>query len=383
VLAALIALLALDPGAAHRHVTLPNGAQAVVERMAGARTASVQLFLGARNAPETPATHGWRHLLEHLLVQGPARDIDARLERQGMFLTAETTREAIRVAIDAPPERVEAAIAALGELLRPFSTTAEEIAGEIRVIEQELALLDPEQRMSARAWEAAFEGTRLDPFGALEAMRQATPKDLYDLHWLLTQPANLAISVAGPVDVEAALRTARQVLEPLPAGPLGLRPPPDRPGQAAEASGEGPGALRSALVPGLPARETVAAYAIALALRARHAGLRALYSPTTREGLVSVWHPDGRVLDAAVTGLDEAQIAELSESARALAEAWARAVVASPAQVAEWRGLEAVMGDRRLLDRMRREAANLDDGVLREALERFADGRAVVVRGGR
>src|SRR5688500_7954220 len=74
---------------------LPSGAIVLVERMPAATSLSVQLFASARAVPESKQTHGWRHLLEHLVARGPKGDIDARLESQGAFMRARTLRDAM------------------------------------------------------------------------------------------------------------------------------------------------------------------------------------------------------------------------------------------------------------------------------------------------
>lgn len=383
-LSALLALVALQANLeAPKAVTLPNGAQVVAQAMPSARSLCVQLVWSAKFTPESPETHGWRHLLEHLVAQGPKGDLDARLERRGMFLNAETTRDLMRFTIDAPPGELAFAVEALGELIQAFETDQAAIDGEIKVHEQELTLVAPEIRLSAQAWQAAFDGARPDPFGTPSAMREATPDDLRDLHWLLTQPENVALVIAGPARPDDAIKLGRAALERLPKGPGGLRPPADPSARAAEVRGDHPGTLRAAVVPGLPANETVAAYALALALRAKHPSVRAVYAPTTRIGLISLWHADGRALDRLVTGLADAEVAEIVSMAKLYGRLWADTLGEEVTEVANWRGLEAALGSSGLLERTAQRARELDDPTLREALAAFGDGKAVVVRGSR
>lgn len=383
-LPAVLALVTLQATLeAPKAVMLPNGAQVIAQAMPGARSLCVQLVWSARYTPDTPETHGWRHLLEHLVTQGPKGDLDARLERRGMFLNAETTRDLMRFTIDAPPGDLAFAIEALGELLRPFGTTAEAISGEVKVHEQERTLLPPEIRLSGQAWQAAFDGARLDPFGDPSAMRDASPDDLADLHWLLTQPENVALVIAGPTRPDDAVKQGRSLLERLPKGPGGLRPPADPPSKSADVRGDHPGTLRAAVVPGLPAHQTVATYALALALRAKHPSIRAVYAPTTRPGLISLWHADGRELDRIVTELGEAGAAEIVSMAKLFGSLWADALDEDVTEVANWRGLEAALGAQGLLERTAQRARELDDTTLRAALASFSDAKAVVVRGSR
>jgi len=77
--AAGLALLFSPPQQPPRLRTLlDNGAVVLVEPVPSA-TISVQLFASSKYAPETAASHGYRHLLEHLIARGDGT-LDRRLE---------------------------------------------------------------------------------------------------------------------------------------------------------------------------------------------------------------------------------------------------------------------------------------------------------------
>src|SRR4051812_48412530 len=70
-----------------------NGAVLLVENLPQAKYVSVQLFASDKHLPDTPETHGYRHLLEHLALKGPKRDLDLQMERQGVFFLGRTLRD--------------------------------------------------------------------------------------------------------------------------------------------------------------------------------------------------------------------------------------------------------------------------------------------------
>ena len=73
---------------------LGNEAVVLTESFPKSPTVSVQLFVSASATPDTPETHGWRHLIEHLAAPGRNRDLDRRIESAGGFLSEIPLREA-------------------------------------------------------------------------------------------------------------------------------------------------------------------------------------------------------------------------------------------------------------------------------------------------
>src|SRR5947207_15544223 len=81
---------------------LPNGATFYVQTQKGVGNFSIVLASVPAGEPETPETHGLRHLAEHFMAKGANKGIDALLEKDGMVLLAETTRDALTFQVTGP-----------------------------------------------------------------------------------------------------------------------------------------------------------------------------------------------------------------------------------------------------------------------------------------
>lgn len=195
---------------------LSNGSVIFVEKMTGPAL-SVCLQASSKGAQDTASTHGFRHLLEHILAKGPDKELDRRLEAEGLYLTASTTRDAMRFQIDGPAEKLSSAINAIEELLKPLRTSPEEVSRECDIIERELSIRDPWQAVVENCWQKEFENTAdaayaLSSDGSLESMRAASPEALESLRSRHFNPKNLVVTICGDIDVNKSTESVRKVL---------------------------------------------------------------------------------------------------------------------------------------------------------------------------
>ena len=358
---------------------LPNGATVLVERVPGAKRVWTRLLLSARGAEETPATHGMRHLLEHLVATGRDGRLDERLEREGAFLRAETLRDATEFAVDAPGDRLDLALGALGEMLRLRTLDAATIAREAGIMRQEGALLEPSARLSARAWTVAYGAAGLSSFGTLDAIRRATPASVAALHRRLCAGPNLVIVVAGDVDLDAATKAAAGVvrLAPRIEGSFAARPV-GKGGRDDDADTYGE--ARALPVPAYDEARTVAALAAALAVGSLVDDAFVTYTPSTRGGLVVL----GRAGEISGLGakVDAADPASLWERGRLLGAAWVRRQTLDPGLNASLRGLLLAQSVDATPDRMAAAMARMSFAEFSAALTAFKGKGAVTVVGG-
>lgn len=329
---------------------LPNGATVLVERVPGAKTVWARLFLSSRGEEDTPATHGWRHLLEHLVATGRDGRIDERLEREGAFLRAQTQRDAIEFGVDAPAGKLELALDALSEMLRLRPITSEEIAREAGIIAQEGALMEVPTRLSAAAWAVAYGPWGLAPFGDVEAVRRATPSALATLHRRLCSGPNLVLVVSGDVDLDKATAAASKIVRTAPKTDGRFASRPDGLG-GRDSRATGYGEARALPVGAYDEPRTMAALAAALALGSEFDDAFVIYTPSGRPGLVVL----GRVgentgLDAMI---DRRDPAALWERGRTLARLWLRRQEMDPGANASLRGLLLAQSADYTPDRMR------------------------------
>lgn len=357
---------------------LKSGAISLIERIPNADRCSVQLWATGRECRETPETHGRRHLLEHLVAKGKNRDLDRRLEMRGMYLTAQTFRDAMKFEINCAAKDVAFATRALREIMDPMEFTADEIAKEARVIEQELALVPPEQHLAAAAWRQAYEDRGLDPLGTAFSIKETTPADLKDLHARQFDRRGLVMVIAGPVSLAEASVFAADALGETP-GPKKPAEEPRPVGQSGEAKAEAPGEARAAIVPGLGESRAIWVLTAGMAL-ASHAEVGILYTPSAQPGLVVLTSPESGRLVRAIDEITDAEALALFPIGMALMESWL-GQASDPAAVASLRG--ALLAQRvdlkpeGLLEVLRR----MTPENFMEGFAAFKVGKAVVVEG--
>lgn len=357
---------------------LPNGATVLVEKVPGAKTVWTRLFLSARGTEETPATHGQRHLLEHLVATGRDGKLDEKLEREGAFLRAQTQRDAIEFGVDAPAGKLDIALGALGEMLRLRAVTTEEIAREAGIIRQEGALMEVPTRLSAAAWGVAYGTRGLAPFGDLDAIRRTTPAALAALHRRLCAGPNLVLVVAGDVDIEKATAAAAAVVRTAPKTEGAFTPRP--PGKSGEDdAAQGFGEARALPVTGYSDPKTAATLAAALALGSELGDAFVTYTPSGRNGLVILGRAgENNGLAASIARKDPAA---LWERGRLLADLWLRRQTADPGANASLRGLLLAQFSEYTPDRMREAIIGMKYADFAAAVEGFQGPKAVAVVG--
>lgn len=318
---------------------LPNQATILVEPVANSRIVSIQLWASARGIEERSETHGLRHLLEHIIALGPRRDLDRRLEVVGGSIRARTYRDATQIEVDVPASQFDLGLNAIAEMLEPLQVTAEQVATEGKVIDQELGLMSDDALLSGAAWDQAYGDAALDPFGDLEVIRNATPADLEAIHRRQFAAQNLVIVISGPVDLDGATAKARGVIGKLPKlSPYQTR---ERPvGHGGQVNASAYGEARGAVVSGFSSMETMASLAAALAIASRLDDCYVTYTPSTQNGLVILGRIDSNQgLGSYVDSLDDGAMGAIYQRGKALASSWVQRQLRSPIQIGGLRGL--------------------------------------------
>lgn len=336
-----LALLAMpaQQEAPRLRTLLANGATLHVERFAGAKVLSVQLFVSSRSAGERAETHGHRHLLEHLILKGQRGDLDRRLESQGVFFTGRTHRDAMQFEFTGKPEQLEVLLTGAQELIAEPKFTQAAIDRERSIMVEEFALVPDHQRLSRTAWDAGFGSAGLDPFGTEAAIATGTPASLLTLHQALFKPSQIVVLVAGDIDLKETTAKVRAIVEDLPTDDEPALPPkrtghPAR-GVAEDAFGE----VRAALASGID-KDTAATLCAAYGLAAWIEGAYVTYTPSATGGLVLVGRTDANnALGSVIDELGEAEEAFLFSIGKELARGWIRGQLANPASSASLRGL--------------------------------------------
>lgn len=358
--------------------TLPNGAMALVQQVSSAKQVTASLILLIADAPESPETHGRRHLLEHLLAKGKSLDLDKRLEAKGAFLTASTTRDAMTITIQAAPDDLPLALTGLQEMLQSPKFTKEQIASESKILAQELALTEPEAAMSAQAWAIAFGNEGSDALGSLDAMAATTPEELLAVYHQTFQAGRLMVVISGPIDVDQAMASAKAIVATLPAGGGAPSDGVRKSGKSGEGSSDkGFGETRGALEGGLNDPQILGTLAAGMALASTHPDWKLVFTPSIVPGLVLLRSSIKGEMSGAIDLITDEELYRHWEIGKSLLPFWLQSLESDGLL----RGLllrqQANLTPEKLLD----QARALDFETFKKGMDAFRRGKAVMVVG--
>ncbi|MFI5385074.1 MAG: M16 family metallopeptidase [Fimbriimonadales bacterium] len=379
-LIASVALLSAQDQPPRLRTVLDNGSIILVESMPREHVISVQLFASAKYVPETEETHGYRHLLEHLVARGDGR-LDRKLESEACFLQASTLRDAMQVELTVGPSQLQVALDSLATILRKPQFTQEQIDNEVRIIRSELAMEDDPLLLSSAAWKAAYGDAGLDPQGTFDSMYRATPEKLDQVFDRQFAGDGLALVIAGPVDLDKATGAAEALLTPFPKGRFPASPE-GRFGKPGRANARGFGECRGAIVPGFSMPQTASALAAALAIANELPNCFVTYTPTAHAGLVLVGRTDmnsgvGLYIDGLKSG------AGLMARGKMLARRWVESQLRTPSGIAYLRGLLLCQGASYRPETMLDQIDAVTPKEFDDAIKAFSADRAAIAVGTR
>ncbi|HET7689887.1 MAG TPA: pitrilysin family protein [Nocardioidaceae bacterium] len=200
-----------------RRTVLPGGLRVVTEAMAGARSASIGVWVGVGSRDETPHQSGASHFLEHLLFKGTptrsAMDISVALDEVGGEFNAFTAREYTCYHARVLDEDLPLAVEVLGDLVTSSLIEAADVEAEREVILDEIAMHDddPEDVVSNLFAAAAYGDSALGrPIaGREETISSLTRAQILRYYRTRYRAENIVVAVAGSVDHAAVVRQVR------------------------------------------------------------------------------------------------------------------------------------------------------------------------------
>ncbi len=216
--AALFAALVIAPALAAPAPSVPaversrleNGLTLVVESDPRVPLVGVHLSIGVGTADESPGNHGISHLVEHLVMSGPAGGpwVVAQVEQAGGHLNAGTMPDFTRFYLEVPAEHLRAAVLALAAAVQHPASNADDLERERRVVLDEIARrrADPAEEV-----QRAIAGTT-DPSHPYHLTPEGTPGVVLGLsadaalgwHTRWYRPANASLVLVGDVRPDAA-----------------------------------------------------------------------------------------------------------------------------------------------------------------------------------
>lgn len=359
---------------------LPNEATILVEPMKG-DTISVQLWASAAGVEDTPETHGLRHLLEHLMVKGPDKNLGERLEARGCLLRARTLRDAMQFEITVPEGELALALSTVKELLQPLKVTAQEIESEASVMEKEQVFRDTNESISAAAWKVAYGSLGLNTFGDIEVIRAATPEGLQDVRKAHFNASNLTLVVVGPVGLDAATRDAKAILGDLPKGTAKASRQREI-GKPGRVEIDPYGEARAVPVPAYDSLQTMAVLAAAMAIGTELERCFVTYTPSRSGGLIIIGRTEYDVgLGLYIDEISTAKSQSMFGMGKQLARHWVTRQLRSASGIGGLRGLlmsqSASHSPERMLEAI--DAMRMEDFT--GAIESFKKENAVIVVG--
>ncbi len=207
-----------EDGGVVRRTVLPSGLRVISERVPGARSATIGVWVGVGSRDESPALHGCSHFLEHLLFKGTAErsalDISIALDAVGGEFNAFTAKEYTCFHARVLDDDVPLAVDVLGDMITSSLITAEDVEAERDVILDEIAMHDDDpddvahNLFSSLAWGDSPLGRPIAGTDAsIEAMTRDQVRRFYRRHY---RPDRMVVSVAGSVDHARLVRLVRR-----------------------------------------------------------------------------------------------------------------------------------------------------------------------------
>lgn len=201
-----------------RRTVLPGGLRVVTEQMAGARSASIGVWVNVGSRDETPALHGCSHFLEHLLFKGTrersALDISVALDAVGGEFNAFTAKEYTCFHARVLDDDLPLAVDVLGDMITNSLITAADVEAERDVILDEIAMHDddPDDVVHNLFSHQAFGDSPLGrPIaGTVDSITSMSREQVVRFFRRHYRAENMVVSAAGNLDHAAVVRDVRR-----------------------------------------------------------------------------------------------------------------------------------------------------------------------------
>ena len=204
--------------------TLPSGMRIVTDRMDGAETASVAVYVAVGSRNEEAQEHGLSHLIEHMAFKGTrSRDaltIAAEIEEAGGDINAETASEHTAYLARLLPGELNRALEIFADILTDSVFDPRELDREKNVILQEIAAVedDPDDLVMELMDRAAYPDQPLGrPILGTKKTVKSFDAGMIRAYLDRFYGANsLIVSAAGAVDHAEISRAADRLFGAMP-----------------------------------------------------------------------------------------------------------------------------------------------------------------------
>ena len=211
---------------------LPNGLRLIVQDHRAADIVAVYLYVGVGVRYERPDQLGYSHFQEHMLFKGTDKwgpgYIDRAVEGVGGRTNATTSFDYTDFYIVVPTEATEMAVQTLADMVFRSKFDPAEVARERDVIFEEANIEtdNPKAAIVRQLYGLVYAG---NPYGSpllgtRPTMSAATSEILKAYNKQYYTPENMALVVAGPVEVKAVRAMVDRIWGVIPA--TGYKPVP-------------------------------------------------------------------------------------------------------------------------------------------------------------
>ena len=207
---------------------LKNGLKVVTVPMHDRASVAVAVWIRTGSRFEPHRLNGVSHFLEHMLFKGTkkrtTRQIKEAVEGVGGVLNAFTSEECTCYFAKLLQEHFSVAFDVLSDMVANAALSGEEFKREKTVILEEIKMYRdlPSQHVHDMMGELLWPDQPLGrPIaGTLESVEKLSRADLADYKRRYYHPANIVVSVSGPVVHNEVMEHARKVFEPLTGNPV-------------------------------------------------------------------------------------------------------------------------------------------------------------------
>jgi zinc protease len=211
---------------------LPNGLRLIVQDHRASDIVAVYLYVGVGVRYERPDQLGYSHFQEHMLFKGTDKwgpgYIDRTVEGVGGRTNATTSFDYTDFYIVVPTEATEIALQTLADMVFRSKFDSNEVAREREVIFEEANIEtdNPKTAIIRQLYGLVFDGNPygFPVLGTRPTMNAATSEILKAYNKQYYTPENMALVVAGPVDVKTIRAMVDRIWGVIP--PTGYKPAP-------------------------------------------------------------------------------------------------------------------------------------------------------------
>jgi predicted Zn-dependent peptidase len=209
-----------------RITQLDNGLTIATDRVRGARSVAIGVWVAVGSRDEPAELSGVSHFLEHLLFKGTptrsATDISRTVDRVGGDINAFTAKEYTSYYCRMPARHASSGIELLGDVVTRSTLTTPDVESERQVILEELAMDDdsPDDVALRSLTRQIFadHGLGRDTAGERETVRSISAEAIRRFYVEHYTAAATVVSVAGDIDHDSVVEQVTAAFVDMPDG---------------------------------------------------------------------------------------------------------------------------------------------------------------------